>query len=535
MPRPTARLLLCTLLSIIVTPLSAAAAERPSIVLILADDLGFSDLGCYGSEIPTPNIDALAKNGVRFTQFYNTARCCPTRASLLTGCYPHRAGVGHMVKDLGKPAYRGDLSPRCVTIAEALRPAGYRTAMAGKWHVTPYAAGDRHNWPMQRGFQQFFGLIGSVRSYYDPPTMVDGDKPTRAEGKFYLTDAVTEHALASLKDFSKSDDPFFLYVAYTAPHWPMHAPAEDIARHVGKYRGGWDALRKQRHARQIDMGLVERRWPLTPRDSDAPAWDAAEHKEWQDARMACYAAMIERMDQGVGKIVDHLRKQKKLENTLIFFLSDNGGCAEEIPADWRGTMFPEKTRDGRVTKVGNDPKVKPGPDDVFQSYGLPWANASNTPFRLFKHWVHEGGIATPLIVHWPASIRKPALTHQPGHVIDLMPTCLDVARSEYPKKRGGEETVAIDGKSLRPIFEGKERAGHEALFWEHEGNRAVRQGKWKLASRHPHGWELYDLEADRTELHDFAKEQPEKVKELTALYETWAKGAGVVSWDSLKP
>jgi arylsulfatase len=518
---------------------NAIAGEKrsvPNIVLILADDLGFSDLGCYGSEIATPNIDRLAKDGLRFTQFYNTARCCPTRAALLTGLYPHQVGVGHMVKDLGRPSYKGDLSPRAVTIAEALRPAGYRTLMSGKWHITPYAAEDRHSWPKQRGFDHFFGLIGSVRSYYDPPTLVRENEPIRAEGKsFYLTDAITEQALAGLDDVGKGKDPFFLYLAYTAPHWPLHALPEDISRYRGKYRGGWDSLRQKRHVRQIELGLVDRSWPLTPRDPNALAWDDVKDKDWQDARMACYAAMIERMDKGVGRVVAKLRDLGRLDNTLILFLSDNGGCAEEIPAEWRGSMFPEKTHDGRPTKVGNDPKNLPGPDDVFQSYGLPWANASNTPFRLFKHWVHEGGIATPLIAHWPATIRKPGLTRQVGHVIDILPTCLEVAGVEHPRQHRSEATLPIEGKSLLPVLQGKERAGHDAIFWEHEGNRAVRQGKWKLVSRHPSRWELYDMEADRTELHDLSREQPERVKELTEKYEAWAKRCGVVAWDTLKP
>ncbi len=512
----------------------AEKCRAPNIVLILADDLGFSDLGCYGSEIATPNLDRLAANGLRFTQFYNTARCCPTRASLLTGLYPHQVGVGHMVEDLGRPAYRGDLSRRAVTLAEVLRPAGYRTAMAGKWHLTPYSAADRHGWPLRRGFERFFGLIGSVRSYYDPPTLARDDQPVRPGEGFYLTDAITEQAVAYLDELGKGKEPLFLYVAYTAPHWPLHAPAADVARYRGKYRGGWDALRRQRHRRQIEMGLVDPRWPLTPRDPAAPAWEDAPHKDWQDARMAVYAAMIDRMDRDVGRVVDKLRDIGRLDDTLILFLSDNGGCAEDLPGDMPRTAFPAKTRDGRPAKVGNDPAVEPGPDGVFQSYGLPWANASNTPFRLYKHWVHEGGIATPLIAHWPAVIRKPAITHAPGHVIDIMATCLDIAGAEYPRQHAGQDILPLEGKSLRPILEGTGRAGHAAIYWEHEGNRAVRQGKWKLVSRFPKGWELYDLEADRTELHDLAGDHPEKVKELAALYDAWARRCGVVPWSTLK-
>ncbi len=515
-------------------PSVAAEARRPNVVVILADDMGFSDLGCYGSEIATPNIDRLAARGLRFSQFYNTARCCPTRASLLTGLYAHQAGVGHMVQDLGRPAYRGTLNRRCVTIAEALRPAGYHTLLAGKWHVT-HMRGNRDNWPLQRGFDKFFGLLGSVRSYYDPPTLTRDNQPIRADRGFYLTDAITDHAVGYLDAYAGKGRPFFLYVAYTAPHWPLHALPEDVAKYRDRYRGGWDALRKQRHRRLIELGLVDRRWPLTPRDAAAPAWADAAHKDWQARRMAVYAAMIDRLDRGVGRIVAKLKAAGQLDNTLILFLSDNGGCAEEIPAAWRGTMFPETTRDGRPTRVGNSPAVLPGPDDVFQSYGLPWANASNTPFRLYKHWVHEGGIATPLIAHWPAVITKSAVTHQPGHVIDIMATCLDVAGAAYPKTYLNRPLVPLEGKSLVPIFRGQTRKGHEAIFWEHEGNRAVRCGNWKLVSTATGQWELYDLQADRTELHNLAAKHPEKVKELAARYQAWARRCGVAPWDEVKP
>jgi arylsulfatase len=526
-------LVAATVLLGVSTLTAAEPSGRPNIVLILADDMGFSDLGCYGSEIATPNLDRLASRGLRFTQFYNCARCCPTRAALLTGLYPHQAGVGHMVQDLGRPAYRGSLNDRCITIAEVLRPAGYHTAMAGKWHVTPYSD-SRANWPLQRGFERFFGLIGSVRSYYDPPTLARDNQPIRAEGKdFYLTDAITDAAAAYLDEYARKPEPFFLYVAYTAPHWPLHARPADVARYRAKYKDGWDSLRRQRHRRQVEMGLVEMRWTLTPRDPEAPAWADEPHKEWQVERMAVYAAMIENMDRGIGRLVEKLEKSGRLENTLLLFLSDNGGCAEEIPAEWRGTMFPEKTRDGRPTRVGNNPAILPGADDIFQSYGRPWANASNTPFRLYKHWVHEGGISTPLIVHWPAQIKKAAITPQPGHVIDLMATCVEAAGTEYPAQRKDRTLTPLEGKSLLPIFQGKTQAGHATLCWEHEGNRAVRQGKWKLVARYKTEWELFDLDADRTETNDLASKHPDKVKELAREYERWARRCGVVSWQEL--
>jgi arylsulfatase len=517
-------------------PLGAADAPagRPNIVLVLADDLGFSDLGCYGSEIRTPNIDRLAAGGLRFTQFYNCARCCPTRASLLTGLYPHQVGVGHMNQDLGPPSYRGDLSRQAVTIAEALHAGGYRTFMSGKWHVTPLGKGTA-NWPRQRGFDHFYGLIGSVRSYFDPPTLTDENEPIRAGKDFYLTDALTDHAVAWVKEAGKGTTPFFLYLAYTAPHWPLHTPpAADVARLRKTYAVGWDMLRKQRHVRMIHDGLVEARWALSPRDPTAAAWEAMPDRDWQASRMAVYAAMIERMDAGVGRVMDELRRAGQDRNTLVLFLSDNGGCEEEIRASWKGKLFPLTTHDGRATKVGNNPLVTPGADDTFQSYGLVWANASNTPFRRYKHWVHEGGIATPLIAYWPAVIGKAAITHQVGHVIDLLPTCLDVAGVRRPETFAGNKLLPVEGKSLLPVVKGKTRTPHSVLCWEHEGNRAVRAGKWKLVAVHDKPWELYDLEADRTELHDLAAKMPEKVKELAEEYRRWAERCGVVRWDSLK-
>ncbi|HSW47247.1 MAG TPA: arylsulfatase [Phycisphaerae bacterium] len=491
-----------------------ADAPRPNIVIIMADDLGFSDLGCYGSEIRTPNIDELAKGGLRFTQFYNTTRCCPTRAALLTGVYQHQAGVGHMVSDRGAPGYRGFLNDRCVTIAEALRPAGYRTLMAGKWHVGE----DRPHWPVDRGFDRYYGLISGGTNYFrlDPTrTLARDGRSIKPEGeRFYFTDAFTDAAVGFVDGQRGSDKPFFLYVAYTAPHWPLHAWPEDIARYRGKYRIGWDELRERRHARQIELGLVEPQWALTPRDPKAPAWKDAKDKDDLDLRMAVYAAQIDRMDQGIGRIMAKIRELGQADNTLVLILADNGGCAEVVD---RGK-----------------PGAPAGDKESFLSYGLPWANASNTPFRLYKHWVHEGGIATPLVACWPKVIReKGTITSQVGHVIDLMATCVDVAGAKYPETVNGRPIVPLEGRSLLPILRGEQRAGHDAIFWEHEGNRAVRQSRWKLVSRYPGKWELYDLEADRTELHDLTADHPERVKAMSALYDGWAKRAGVVPWEEL--
>jgi arylsulfatase A-like enzyme len=490
----------------------AAPPKQPNVVLIMADDMGFSDLGCYGSEIATPNLDRLAAHGLRFTHFYNTARCCPTRAALLTGLYSHQAGVGHMVENRGQPGYQGYLNDHCVTIGEVLRGAGYHTAIAGKWHVGE----NRPHWPVDRGFDHSYSLISGGTNYFrlDPGRkLARGDQPITPPDNWYITDAITENAVAFVNDLGRADKPFFLYVAYTAPHWPLHAHEQDIARHRGKYRDGWDALRKKRHQRMIELGIVDARWPLTPRDRSVAAWEDTPNKDDWDLRMAVYAAQIDRLDQGVGKILAKLKEVGAEENTLVLFLSDNGGCAEIID---RGK-----------------PGAPAGTADSFLSYGVGWANASNTPFRLYKHWVHEGGIATPLIAHWPAVLQKAGITHQSGHVIDLMATCADVAGAEYPKTFKGHAITPLEGKSLRPIFEGRTRAGHGAIFWEHEGNRAVRQGQCKLVSRHPGDWELYDLEADRTELNNLAAKYPDKVQELAGKYEQWAQRAGVVPWAQL--
>ncbi|MHC4442632.1 MAG: arylsulfatase [Planctomycetota bacterium] len=487
-------------------------ADRPNIVLIMADDMGYSDIGCYGSEISTPTLDKLAGNGLRFTQFYNTARCCPTRAALLTGLYQHQAGIGHMVGDYGFPSYRGFLNERCVTIAEALRLGGYCTLMSGKWHVGE----KRPYWPVDRGFDRYYGLISGASNYFrlvSERQMAIDDKPYKPEGDdFYMTDAFSDNAVDFIDKYGREDKPFFLYVAYTAPHWPLHAWPEDIAKYRGRYTIGWDELREQRHKRMIDMGIVDGRWPMTLRDERVPAWAEVEEKKkdkW-DLKMSVYAAQIDRMDRGIGKIVAKIREIGEEENTLIMFLADNGGCAEVLNRGKRGAPI--------------------GGRDSYTSYGIGWANASNTPFRLYKHFVHEGGISTPLIVHWPTMIKKAGITHQYGHLIDIMATCLDVGGVEYPQMHKGHAIKPLEGKSLVPIFQGKDRGSARPIFWEHEGNRAVRLGKWKLVSRFPGEWELFDINADRTELDNLAAKHPGKVKELADLYDGWAERCGIVDW-----
>jgi len=530
--------------------LRAEKRRRPNIVLIMADDMGYSDIGCYGGEIHTPNLDRLAAKGLRFTQFYNTARCCPTRASLMTGLYQHQAGVGHMMEDKGYESYRGDLNNRCVTIAEVLKQAGYSTYMSGKWHVTRYRGpeGPKHNWPRQRGFDRFFGTIHGAGSFYDPCSLTrDNTQIPPDSDEFYYTDAISDNAIKFVREHD-SDNPFFMYVAFTAPHWPMHALQEDIAKYKGRYAEGWDALRAERHKRMIEMGIVEEKWKITARDSDVPPWEEAEDKEWYQRRMEVYAAMVDRLDQNVGRIVAELKKKDKFDNTLIFFLADNGGCAEEygtrgpikpdpsekIPLrpmakdELQPDMQPKVTRDGRPVRTGKG--VMPGAADTYIAYGKPWANASNTPFRLYKHWVHEGGISTPLIAHWPARIKAQGeLRPQPGHLIDIMATCVDVAAAKYPAEYKGNEIIPMEGKSLLPAFDNRQ-IEREAIYWEHEGNRAVRQGNWKLVSRHPGEWELYDIEADRTELNNLIQKYPEKATELKAMYKAWAARCEVQPW-----
>jgi arylsulfatase len=516
-------------------PGADAVASGPNIVLILVDDMGFSDIGCYGGEIRTPNIDALAKDGVRFTQFYNTARCCPTRASLLTGLYPHQAGVGHMVDNPKPfPGYTGDLARNSVTIAEVMKSAGYQTMMSGKWHVTPVTR-SKHNWPLQRGFDKYYGIIHGAANFFDPVTLTRNNAPAEPEGPdYYFTDAITENAVSYIESAAAAKQPFFLYTAFTAPHWPLHAREEDIERYKGRYKAGWDELRAERRRRQNELGILNRDWPTTQRDSRVPAWADAPDKEWQQRRMEVYAAMVDRMDYGVGRILTALRRAGVEENTLVLFLADNGGCAEELGPKAGGLHVPKATRDGRPVQVGNLPGIMPGPEDTYQSYGIPWANASNTPFRLYKHWAHEGGIATPLIAHWPGRTRPGTISHEPGHIIDIMATCVDIAGAEYPNERSGREVTPMEGITLRSAFTGGKLERRDALYWEHEGNRAIRQDRWKLVSKFPGTWELFDLEADRTEMNNLAAKHPARVQSMTAEYETWANRAQVQPWDAVK-
>ncbi len=525
------------------------AHGRPNFVLILNDDMGFSDIGCYGGEVQTPNLDGLAANGLRYTQFYNTARCCPSRASLLTGLYPQQADVGEMISDDGIDGYRGDLNPNTVTIAEALKGGGYNAYMSGKWHVCNNVQqdGPKHSWPNQRGFDDFYGIITGAANYWNPQTLTRNNEPVASEGDdYFLTDAISDEAARQIREHSEKgeDKPFFQYVAYTAPHWPLHAHEDDIAKYRGRFDIGWDKLRGERLERMIDMGIVKEGTKLSERDPEVGPWDDQPHKDWEARRMEVYAAQIDRMDQGIGRIVDALKETGQLENTVIVFLADNGGCAEELGGgteSWVKKMVESKpyigtmvTRDGKPIRFGNCPDIIPGAEDTYSSYGVPWANVSDTPFKKYKHWIHEGGISTPFIVHWPAGLAaKGELRHHPAQLPDVMATFLEIAGVDYPTEYEGKKVKPLEGFSMRPIFN-DQRHAREVLYWEHHGNRGVRKGKWKLVAEKNEPWELYDLDADRTELNDLVNECPEKVEELKKLYFAWAERCGVMEFDDLR-
>lgn len=515
--------------------------EKPNILLIMNDDMGYSDIGCYGGEIDTPNLDRLAQGGLRFSQFYNSPRCSPSRASLLTGLHPHQTGIGILTYPTGPEGYAGNLNKQCVTIAEVLKGNDYKTYMSGKWHVAGNLVEPTDTWPMQRGFDHFFGTIIGAGSFYYPNTLTRGndniDHEAEQDDEFFYTDAISDQAARYIRQHQAEhpDRPFFQYVAYTAPHWPLHAHDEDIAKYKGKFDKGWDQLREERLQRLVDMGIIDPAWQLTDRDPSQPPWQQAEHKEWLLRCMEVYAAQVDRMDQGIGRILQALEDSGRLDNTLIIFLSDNGACAEDIPDDVtvetlvNDLMIARShTRKGEEVSFGNLPEIMPGPENTYQSYGTAWANLSNTPFRLYKHWTHEGGVSTPLILHWPEGINSPGeIRHTPGQLPDIMATILDITRTQYPKQYQGNAILPPEGRSLLPVFS-LDQAEQRPLFWEHEGNAAVRYGKWKLVKEYPGSWELYDMEQDRTETHDIAARHPELVKDLSTQYDVWAERCGVI-------
>jgi arylsulfatase A-like enzyme len=535
-------------LNIAAAPPATETANRPNIIVIMSDDMGYSDLGCYGSEIQTPNLNALAANGLRYTRFYNTGRCCPTRASILTGLYAHQAGIGQMTNDGGQRGYQGDLSRNAVTIAEALKPSGYRTYMAGKWHVTKQLKpdGDKSNWPMQRGFDRFYGTIIGAGSLFDPWTLTRGNQaitpdndPEYQPEQYYYTDAISDNAVRYVREHAKDHEkePFFMYVAYTAAHWPMHALEKDIAKYKGHYDAGYAAIRKARYEKMKQLGVIED-WEL----SKAPeAWEDVDEatRKWDIRCMEVYAAMVDSMDQGIGRIVESLKASGQLDNTLILFLQDNGGCAEAygrkppkhrlpegiVPMgkdELQTQMVPLRSRDGRPVRTG--PGVMPGPTDTYIAYGQNWANVSNTPFRMYKSFNHEGGISTPLIAHWPKGISAHSqLRHEPGHLIDIMATCVDLSGAKYPDKFADHDILPLEGRSLVGGFV-NDREEERTLLFEHFGKAAIRKGAWKLVrTGEKKPWELYDINKDRSELHDLSAQHPEKAKELRELWEKEAE------------
>jgi arylsulfatase A-like enzyme len=501
---------------------AAEAGSRPNVVVFLVDDMGWSDIGCYGSEIPTPHIDQLAAEGVRFTQFYNTARCSPTRASLMTGLYPHEAGMGHLenIVHEGTKGTQGKLRNDCVTMAEVLGDAGYMTAMTGKWHL-----GQSHGTvPWKRGFQRVlnspFGGIYFPTQKNRPEVFLNGEKKMKNDPMFgenwYSVDLWTDWGMKFIDEAIDAKQPFFLYEAQCAPHFPLMAPQKVIDKYRGKYKEGWDKLREARHAKQIELGLVDPKWPLSPRPEEIEAWDSLsdEDKDRFDHMMAIYAAMIDRIDFNVGKLVDHLKERGVLDNTLILFLSDNGGNAESGPQ-------------------GRYEGKRPGGPGSTVFLGQSWATLANTPFRRYKHFTHEGGISTPLIAHWPNGIpaeRDGKLEKQPGHLVDLMATVVDVTGAKYPTEYKGNMIQPMEGVSLVPAFAGKPLGRKNPIYFEHEGNRAIRDGKWKLVMKLKGPWELYDIEADRTEQHDLSKEQPERARKMAADWDAWAMRADVDPW-----
>ena len=521
------------------SPRGDDAESRPNILLILADDMGYSDIGCYGGEIGTPAIDSLAQTGVRLAEFYNTARCCPSRASLLTGLHPHQTGVAELVDDDGPGGYRGSLNERCATLAETLREAGYSTHMTGKWHVSNEREQVGDAWPTRRGFDTFWGTLAGAGSYFQPTTLHDGETPIALEElgeDFYYTDAIGEHAASRILDAGDQERPFFGYVAFTAPHWPLHARLEDLEAVRGRFDEGWDALRTRRRRRQIDDGLLAEAGTADVRDPEVPAWEDEPQKAWQLERMEAYAAQIRAMDRAVGRILAALEETAQRENTIVLFLSDNGGCAEELDASPEAAarfrqshlIIPPCAPDGSEMQVGNDPAIRPGGAHTYTSYGQAWANLSNTPFRMYKRWTHEGGIATPLIVSWPAGeLAVGAISHAPHQLTDVAPTLFEAAGVAPLAQRDGVELPPLEGVSFLDLLRGGEPVPHE-LFWEHIGNQAVRDGRWKLVREHGGAWQLHDLRTDRSEQVDLAESHPERTATMVARWRRWADRVGVL-------
>lgn len=500
---------------------------RPNIIVILADDMGWSDLGSYGGEIPTPNIDALASGGIRFTQFYNNSVCGPTRSSLLTGLYAQR--VGHSGRAWNQPTNYN----RSITIGEGLQLAGYHTMVVGKWQDPDL--------PTKRGFDRFYGAqcAGKI-SYYDEvefnPFYLN---ETRVElpADFYLTDAITDYAVEFLNEAASDpaldEKPFFLYVAHIAPHWPLHAPEADVRPHRDRYRAkGWDYWSEKRLNNQHKLGLIPKEWSSSPRPDSVHAWVDDEFKDWQAERMAVYAAQISSIDMSTGRILDALEESGKLENTLIIFLSDNGAAPD-------GGMKPTNSGfgfkanlpndnwiiKGKSIKAGSGPNNLPGASNTFAAYGLGWALMSDTPFRATKMTGYDGGIRTPLIAHWPAGILgRGEIVNDVGHVFDFMPTFLELAGGKYPTELDGRKPIPLDGQSLVPVFRGKRIPQPDYLAFRVPQDRVLISGNWKIISKNERSpWELYNLKVDGTETTNLADQHPEILQKLTDKWSSWAQ------------
>lgn len=525
--------------------------EKANILVILADDLGYSDLGCYGGEIQTPNLDRLAQNGVRFSRFYNAGRSCPTRASLLTGLYPHQAGIGRMTFDQHLPGYRGTMTHNGVTIAEVLGGAGYQTGMIGKWHVaeTPLRPDQREwlahqvyheefapkeNYPTYRGFQDFYGTIYGVVDYFDPFSLVNGEKPVKEVPKdYYSTIALSDSAVSYIERYSTSEKPFFMYLSYHAPHWPLHALDEDIRKYENTYTVGWEAIRNARNERMKKLGIFEGQSDFLSDRPFAKEWNDNPDQEWDARAMAVHAAMIDRMDQEIGKVLKALEESGELENTIILFMSDNG-CSPEICQNYSPgeNDRPDMLRDGTPMVYPRNKEVLPGPEITYASIGPVWANVANMPFRFWKAKMYEGGICTPMIAHWPAGmgVEKGSVVDAPCHIIDIMATSLEIADAEYPETYKGNGIIPFEGKSIVPILKTGTREGHDILGFEHFNEKSLMsKDGWKIIQPGRKAeWELYDLNTDRTEMHNVAAEYPERLNKMIADYDKWAERTMVV-------
>ena len=527
--------------------------QKPNIVVIMADDLGFSDLGCYGGEVDTPALNGLAENGLRFNAFYNTSRCCPSRAALLTGQYPHQAGIGQMTMDRNLPGYRGRLDEQTVTLAEVLKTAGYQTGMVGKWHVSPTenlggneqlewlnhqtekeTFSDLDTYPTARGFDKYYGNIWGVVDYFDPFALVNGTEPVKEVPKdFYYTDAIGDSAVAYVDHFVREEKPFFLYVAHCAPHWPLMAPEEEIKKYEQVYDEGWQKIREERYKKLIEKGIFKGdTTKLSEFMFPDLKWAENENENWDSRAMAVHAAMIDRMDQNIGKLIDKLEATGQLDNTVIMFMSDNGASSERPSQYGIGFDRPSEPRDGREIHypVKKSEEHLPGPETVMSGIGPVWANVANTPFRYWKARVYEGGITSPFIVHWPAGIKEQGIVKsQAAHIIDIMPTLLELSGATYPEEFNGNTIDPYMGESMVSAFTNTEEAPiNETLFWEHFGAAALRQGDWKLVKLDGNAdWELYNLKEDRTEMNNLAAKYPERLKAMQEEWNTMAKATDV--------